>query len=136
MLDRATRLAAALNGCQSARNRDLGSAYKKNPPCRRWNRVVQVASRRDPRATRSALTSDGAARAGGACLLTWATRGVGSGAGGLAGCLELISRPVVKRLSAGPAKNATSPAALTAPGSTPPRRSQQRRQAWPSTRST
>jgi hypothetical protein len=63
--------------CQSACNRAPGSACKKDPPCRRWSRVVQVANRKDPRATRSALTSDAAARAGGACLPTWATRGGG-----------------------------------------------------------
>jgi len=33
----------------------------------RWGRLVPVANRRAPRASRSALTSDGAARAGG-CL--------------------------------------------------------------------
>jgi methionyl-tRNA synthetase len=54
---------------------------QKGPPCRRWNRVVQVANRRDPCATRSALTSDGASRAGGACLPTWATRGIRGGSG-------------------------------------------------------
>jgi antirestriction protein ArdC len=39
--------------------------------------LVQVANRRDPRASRSALTSDGAARVGGACLPTWASPGIG-----------------------------------------------------------
>ena len=39
--------------------------------------LVHVANRRDPRATRSAPTSDKAARAGGACLPTWASPGVG-----------------------------------------------------------
>ena len=69
--------------CQSARKRDPGSACKKDPLKRRKG-VVQVANGRDPRASRSALTSDGAARVGGACLPTWATPGGGGpGAGWL-----------------------------------------------------
>src|SRR5204863_2370792 len=44
-------------------------------PHRRWDRLVPVANRRAPRASRSALTSDGAARVGGACLPTGASRG-------------------------------------------------------------
>src|SRR6202045_3284494 len=40
-----------------------------------WVRLVPVANRRVPRASRSALTSDGAARGGGACLPTGASRG-------------------------------------------------------------
>jgi hypothetical protein len=67
-------------GCQSARKRDPGSTFKKDPFVSAA-KVVQVANRRAPRAPRSALTSDGAARVGGACLPTWATRWVGSGAG-------------------------------------------------------
>jgi hypothetical protein len=47
----------------------------KRPPLRYWVRLVPVANRRAPRASRSALTSDGAARAGGACLPTGASRG-------------------------------------------------------------
>src|SRR6266568_662779 len=39
------------------------------------DRLVPVANRRVPRASRSALTSDGAARVGGACLPTGASRG-------------------------------------------------------------
>src|SRR6201997_1543634 len=39
----------------------------KRIPLWRWSRLVPVANRRAPRASRSALTSDGAARAGG-CL--------------------------------------------------------------------
>src|SRR5580704_15257111 len=39
----------------------------KRIPLWRWGRLVPVANRRAPRASRSALTSDGAARAGG-CL--------------------------------------------------------------------
>src|SRR5437764_15035085 len=42
---------------------------------RYWVRLGPVANRRAPRATRSALTSDGAARVGGACLPTGASRG-------------------------------------------------------------
>src|ERR1700730_15924710 len=42
---------------------------------------VQVANRRDPRATRSAPTSGGAAHVGGSCLPTWASPGGGSGEG-------------------------------------------------------
>src|SRR6266481_5073174 len=38
-------------------------------------RLVPVANRRVPRASRSALTNDGAARVGGACLPTGASRG-------------------------------------------------------------
>src|SRR5438270_88492 len=41
----------------------------KRTPLRYWVRLVPVANRRAPRASRSALTSDGAARVGGACLL-------------------------------------------------------------------
>jgi hypothetical protein len=44
--------------------------------------LVQVANRRDPRATRRALTSEEAARVGGSCLPTWASPGRGSGGGG------------------------------------------------------
>ena len=47
----------------------------KKDPSWRWVRLVPVANRRAPRASRSALTSDGAARAGGACLPTGANRG-------------------------------------------------------------
>jgi NAD(P)-dependent dehydrogenase (short-subunit alcohol dehydrogenase family) len=48
---------------------------QKGPPHRPRDRLVPVANRRDPRATRRALTSDGAARVGGACLPTGASRG-------------------------------------------------------------
>ena len=41
--------------------------HRKGTPHRRWDRLVPVANRRVPRASRSALTSDGAARVGGAC---------------------------------------------------------------------
>ena len=49
--------------------------HRKGTPHRRWGRLVPVANRRVPRASRSALTSDGAARVGGACLPTGASRG-------------------------------------------------------------
>ena len=49
--------------------------HGKGTPHRRWIRLVPVANRRVPRASRSALTSDGAARVGGACLPTGASRG-------------------------------------------------------------
>src|SRR5277367_233227 len=49
--------------------------HRKGTPYRPWDRLVPVANRRAPRATRSALTSDGAARVGGACLPTGASRG-------------------------------------------------------------
>ena len=76
--------------------RDLsGVSDRPLTPRRNWSRyldslhrnsidaggLVQVANRRDPRATRSAPTSDGAARVGGACLPTWASPGWGSGGG-------------------------------------------------------
>src|SRR6516162_503404 len=48
---------------------------QKGPLFRRWGRLVPVANRRAPRAARSAPTSDGAARVGGACLPTEASRG-------------------------------------------------------------
>jgi Protein of unknown function (DUF1254) len=44
-------------------------------PLQRRFRLVRVANGRDPRASRSALTSDGATRVGGACLPTGASRG-------------------------------------------------------------
>jgi hypothetical protein len=47
----------------------------KKDPSACWVRLVPVANRRAPRASRSALTSDGAARVGGACLPTGASRG-------------------------------------------------------------
>ena len=47
----------------------------KKDPSACWVRLVPVANRRAPRASRSALTSDGAARAGGACLPTGAKPG-------------------------------------------------------------
>jgi hypothetical protein len=46
---------------QTARNRDPGSAWKRDPQ-QRWDRLVPVANRRVPRASRSALTSDGDGR--------------------------------------------------------------------------
>ena len=64
--------------CQSARKRTPGSACKRDPFVSAA-RGVQVANRRALRAPRSAFTSDGAARVGGACLPTWATRWVGPG---------------------------------------------------------
>ena len=71
--------------CQTARNRDPGSACKRDPS-EVVRGLVQVANRRAPRASRSALMSDGAARVGGACLPTWASpRGWGPGRGILAG---------------------------------------------------
>jgi hypothetical protein len=77
--------------CQTARNRDPGSASKKDPSAA-WGRLVPVANRRAPRASRSALTSDGAARAGGACLPTGASRG---GTAAQARCLKRqLSLPV------------------------------------------
>ena len=63
---------------------------RKGTPHRRWGRLVPVANRRVPRASRSALTSDGAARVGGACLPTGASRG-----GTQARCLKRqLSLPV------------------------------------------
>src|SRR5882724_11932157 len=56
-------------------------------------RVVPVVHRRDPRAPRSALTSDGAARAGGPCAPTGGTpRGWGSGGGGFAVQARFLKR--------------------------------------------
>src|SRR5438067_11423725 len=49
--------------------------HGKGTPHRRGGRLVPVANRRAPRASRSALTSDGAARVGGACLPTGAKPG-------------------------------------------------------------
>src|SRR5262245_1366254 len=49
--------------------------HRKGTPHGRWGRLVPVANRRVPRASRSALTSDGARRVGGACLPTGASRG-------------------------------------------------------------
>src|SRR5438067_1307562 len=49
--------------------------HAKGTPHRRRGTLVPVANRRAPRATRSALTSDGAARVGGACLPAGASRG-------------------------------------------------------------
>src|SRR6201998_2574007 len=64
--------------------------HEKGTPHRRWDRLVPVANRRVPRASRSALTSDAAARAGGACLPTGASRG-----GTQARCLKRqLSLPV------------------------------------------
>ena len=48
---------------------------QKGPLCGVGSGFVPVANRRAPRASRSALTSDGAARAGGACLPTGAKPG-------------------------------------------------------------
>src|SRR5438270_1659995 len=64
--------------------------HAKRTPHRRWDRLVPVANRRVPRASRSALTSDGARRVGGACLPTGASRG-----GTYARCLKRqLSLPV------------------------------------------
>ena len=66
--------ASRIDGCQSAAKFHPGSACN-NDPDGRWLRLVPVANRRDPRASRSGLTSDEAARVGGACLPTGASRG-------------------------------------------------------------
>jgi hypothetical protein len=64
--------------------------HGKGTPSGHWVRLVPVANRRVPRASRSALTSDGAARVGGACLPTGASRG-----GTQARCLKRqLSLPV------------------------------------------
>jgi hypothetical protein len=64
--------------CQSALDCDSISACKRDPGVR----FIPVVHRRDPRATRSALTSDEAARVGGSCAPTGVTRGGGGpGAG-------------------------------------------------------
>ena len=61
-------------------------------PLLRWSRLVPVANRRAPRVSRSALTSDGAAHVGGACLPTGASRG---GTAAQARCLKRqLSLPV------------------------------------------
>ena len=49
--------------------------HAKGTPFWHWFRLVPVAHRRAPRASRSALTSDETARVGGACVPTWASRG-------------------------------------------------------------
>ena len=49
--------------------------HPKGTPFRHWFRLVPVANGRAPRASRSAFASDGAARVGGACLPTGASRG-------------------------------------------------------------
>jgi hypothetical protein len=49
--------------------------HAKGSLCGVGSGFVPVANRRAPRASRSALTSDGAARAGGACLPTGAKPG-------------------------------------------------------------
>src|SRR5437762_4802817 len=51
--------------------------HRKRTPHRRWGRLVPVANRRVPRASRSAFTSDGAARVGGTCLPTGANSQTG-----------------------------------------------------------
>jgi hypothetical protein len=64
--------------------------HGKGTPYRRRDRRVPVANRRVPRASHSALTSDGAARVGGARLPTGASRG-----GTQARCLKRqLSLPV------------------------------------------
>ena len=50
---------------------------QQGPLCVGGKGLFQVANRRAPRAPRSALTSDRAARVGGVCLPTWATRWMG-----------------------------------------------------------
>src|SRR5262249_56853463 len=47
--------------------------HGRGTPSWHWDRLVPVANRRVPRASRSALTSDGAARVGGACFPTGAS---------------------------------------------------------------
>ena len=81
----ADRSAAASSICRS--NPGLGRSRLSNgteagprigiqrDPSPALGRLVPVANRRDPRASRSALTSDGAARVGGACLPPGASRG-------------------------------------------------------------
>ena len=68
--------------------------HRKGTPHRRWDRLVPVANRRVPRASRSALTSDGAARVGGACLPSGASRG-----GTQARCLKRQLSLPVSRIS-------------------------------------
>src|SRR5712691_7895678 len=64
--------ASAVSASLGVKRRAIGTPDRraKGTPHRRWDRLVPVANRRDPRASRSALTSDGAARVGGACLPT------------------------------------------------------------------
>jgi hypothetical protein len=63
--------------------------HRKRTPHGRWGRLVPVANRRVPRVAQC-LTSDGAARVGGACLPTGASRG-----GTQARCLKRqLSLPV------------------------------------------
>ncbi len=73
--------------------------------------LVQVANRRDPRASRSAPTSDVAARVGGACLPTWASPGMGvRGKGANRRWITLRSRcrPSFRSRSAGRRKASTA----------------------------
>jgi hypothetical protein len=66
--------------------------HAKGTPLWYWFRLVPVANRRDPRASRSAPTSDEATRAGGTCLPTGASRG---GTAAQARCLKRqLSLPV------------------------------------------
>jgi hypothetical protein len=67
----------ALAGGDGVKRRAMGTPdrHAKGTPHERRERLVPVANRRDPRASRRALTSDGAARVGGACLPTGASRG-------------------------------------------------------------
>jgi hypothetical protein len=74
---RQARLRAASPSLRGVKRQAIGTPdrHVKRTPHRPWDRLVPVANRRVPRATRSALTSDGAARVGGACLPTGASRG-------------------------------------------------------------
>src|SRR6202011_4466332 len=88
----ATRIVPWLGANSAVKRQAIGTPdrHGKGTPHRRWDRLVPVANRRVPRASRSALTSDGAARVGGACLPSGASRG-----GTQARCLKRqLSLPV------------------------------------------
>ena len=67
--------------CQFASKRDPLFASNRDPLCGDGSGLIHVVHRRDPRAPRSAPTSDVATRVGGACAPTWVSPGGGPGEG-------------------------------------------------------
>ena len=82
--ERTSHVAAGSVGrqkCQFASKRDPLFASNRDPLCGDGIGLIHVVHRRDPRATRSAPTSDVAARVGGSCAPTWISPGGGPGEG-------------------------------------------------------
>src|SRR5260370_29475116 len=99
-----------MSDCQFASNSDTHFVYNSDPLRGDGIGLIHVVHRRDPRATRSAPTSDVAARVGGNCAPTWVSPGGGPGR---ACPLRFLNRPLVlpvSMISPGCVTRSTTPA--------------------------